>query len=101
LHEAANLNSEVLPEIAAGGAGPTQPTIVLTAMGIDPFQAAFMDEAYLRRMNEAKADFYSEFAALAPRGENRLVEGAGHSTLHTDRPDAVIEAIHDLIDWST
>jgi pimeloyl-ACP methyl ester carboxylesterase len=97
LNETANLRREVLPEIAAGGAATTQPTIVLTAMGIDPFQAAFMDAAYLRRLNEVKAVFYSEFAARAPRGENRLVQNAGHSTLHTDRPVAVIEAIRDLI----
>jgi pimeloyl-ACP methyl ester carboxylesterase len=100
LQEMSNLNSEVLPEIAAGGAAPAQPTIVLTAMGIDPFQAAFMPEAYLARMNERKAVFYSEFAALAPRGENRLVANAGHSTLHTDCPGAVIEALTDLIAWT-
>jgi pimeloyl-ACP methyl ester carboxylesterase len=100
LQEMSNLNSVVLPEIAKGGAAPTQPTIVLTAMGLDPFQAAFMPAAYLRRLNERKAVFYSEFASLAPRGENRLIENAGHSTLHADRPDAVIEALNDLIGWS-
>jgi pimeloyl-ACP methyl ester carboxylesterase len=100
LQEAGNLNSEVLGEIAAGGGAPAQPVIVLTAMGIDPFQAPFMDQAYLRELNPKKAGFYSAFAALAPRGENRLLEDAGHSTLHTDRPDAVVQAIRDLIAWS-
>lgn len=100
LQEAANLNSEVLPEIAAGGAAPGQPTIVLTSMGIDPFMAPFMSEATLRELNVQKAAFYAAFSALAPRGENRLLPDAGHSTLHTDRPDAVVQAIRDLIDWS-
>jgi pimeloyl-ACP methyl ester carboxylesterase len=100
LQEAANLNSEVLPEIAAGGAAPGQPTIVLTSMGIDPFMAPFMPEPTLRELNAQKAAFYAAFAALAPRGENRLLPDAGHSTLHTDRPDAVVQAIRDLIDWS-
>jgi pimeloyl-ACP methyl ester carboxylesterase len=100
LQEAANLNSEVLPEIAAGGAAPAQPTVVLTSMGVDPFMAPFMPEPTLRDLNARKAAFYSAFAALAPRGENRLLPDAGHSTLHTDRPDAVMQAIRDLIDWS-
>jgi pimeloyl-ACP methyl ester carboxylesterase len=99
LQEAANLDREVLPEIAAGGAAPAHPTIVLTAMGIDPFMASFMPEAALRELNVQKAAFYSAFAALAPRGENRLLPDAGHSTLHTDRPDAVVGAIRDLIEW--
>lgn len=100
LQEAANLNSEVLGEIAAGGAAPAQRAIVLTAMGIDPFMAPFMDEGHLRELNARKVAFYSAFAALAPRGENRLIADAGHSTLHTDRPDAVVQAIRDLIGWS-
>jgi pimeloyl-ACP methyl ester carboxylesterase len=100
LQEATNLNSEVLSEISAGGAAPGQPIIVLTAMGIDPFMAPFMPEPTLRELNARKAAFCSAFAALAPRGENRLLPDAGHSTLHTDRPDAVVQAIRDLIDWS-
>jgi hypothetical protein len=60
--------------------------------------APFMPAPYLRDLNERKAGFYSAFAAAAAQGENRLIEGAGHSTLHTDRPDVVIEAIGDLID---
>ncbi len=98
LDEARNLQPEVLEEIRHGGAMPDAPMIVLTAMGIDPFMAPFMDEAYLERLNALKARFYADFARSAPRGEAREVDGAGHSTLHTDRPDAVLEAISDLLD---
>jgi pimeloyl-ACP methyl ester carboxylesterase len=94
LEEAANLTSEVLPEIAAGGPPPT-PIIVLTAMAIDPFMAPFMDGAYLRELGERKRAYYDSFAAAAPWGENRLID-AGHSTLHTERPEAVLAAIRDL-----
>jgi pimeloyl-ACP methyl ester carboxylesterase len=95
VQETANLNSQVLPEIAAGGAAPAAPMIVLTAMGIDPFMAPFMPAPYLRDLNERKRVFYSDFAAAAG-GENRLID-AGHSTLHTERPDAVVQAIRDVM----
>jgi pimeloyl-ACP methyl ester carboxylesterase len=97
LQEARNLRTEVLDEVRLGGALPDTPLIVLTAMGLDPFMAAFSPERYLRETNNRKQVFYSDFAGSVPRGENRLLLDAGHSTLHTDRPDAVVEAIRDLI----
>jgi pimeloyl-ACP methyl ester carboxylesterase len=97
LQEAKNLQTEVLDEIRNGGALPDAPLIVLTAMGIDPFMAPFMAEPYLRELNACKEAFYTAFAKSVPHGENRLLQDAGHSTLHTDRPDAVIRAIADLI----
>lgn len=97
LQEAKNLQPEVLDEIRDGGPLPDAPLIVLTAMGIDPFMAPFMAESYLRELNDCKQAFYGDLAGSVPRGENRLLTNAGHSTLHTDRPDAVIRAIHDLI----
>ncbi len=98
LQEARNLQTEVLDEIRLGGAMPDAPLVVLIAMGIDPFMAAFAAEAYLRDLNDRKQTFYTAFAASVRRGEARSIEDAGHSTLHTDRPDVVVEAIGDLID---
>jgi hypothetical protein len=98
LNETANLQTEVLGEMRGGGALPDAPMIVLTAMGLDPFMAAFSPEPYLRDLNARKKVFYDAFAASTPRGENRLVENAGHSTLHTDRPDAVVKAILDVVE---
>jgi pimeloyl-ACP methyl ester carboxylesterase len=98
LQESANLNSQVLPEIREGGALPDTPLIVLTAMGIDPFQAALLSTSYLRELNVRKLAFYDAFAASQPRGENRAIEYVGHSTLHTERPDVVIAAIRDVVD---
>jgi len=98
LSEAANLQTQVLDEIRAGGPSPDAPMVVLTAMGIDPFMAPFMPEPYLRGLNERKAAYYDTLAATVSRGENRRVADAGHSTLHTDRPDAVVQAIRDVIE---
>lgn len=97
LDEARNLQPQVLNEIRAGGPLPDVPTIVITAMGIDPFMAPFMSAADLARINERKLSFYEAFAASLPRGENRALADAGHSTIHVDRPDAVLKAIADVL----
>jgi len=98
LDEGRNLKGEICEELRAGGPLPDVPVIVLTAMGIDPFMAAFAPEAYLRALNAGKVGLYDALAASVTLGENRLLPDAGHSTLHTDRPDAVIAAIRDLIE---
>jgi hypothetical protein len=77
---------------------PDVPLIVLTALGIDPFMAAFMPERYLRELNDGKRVIYTALAESVPRGEHRVLENAGHSTIHTDRPDAVVQAIRDLLE---
>jgi pimeloyl-ACP methyl ester carboxylesterase len=85
-------------ELRNGGDLPDVPLIVLCALGIDPSMAATMSESYLRTINDGKRVLYRTLAASVPRGEYREVEHAGHTTLHTDRPDAVIRAIHDLVE---
>ena len=71
--------------------------IVLTATGLDPFMAVMSTPAYQRDLIARKTKFYDALAASVPRGENRLTPNAGHSTLHTDRPDAVVQAIADAV----
>jgi pimeloyl-ACP methyl ester carboxylesterase len=97
LDEVRNLHTGVFDELRQGGPLPDVPLVVLTAMGIDPFQAAFIPEAELRELNALKEPIYEALARSVPRGENRSLPNAGHSTLHTDRPDAVIGAIHDIV----
>ena len=98
MQERKNLFSEVEAELREGGQLPDVPVIVLASMGIDPFMAALMPVAQLRELNSRKAALFRPLVDSVPRGEYREVEGAGHSTLHTDRPDAVVQAIRDLLD---
>ncbi len=88
----------LMTELRNGGNTPDVPLIVLCAMGIDPSMAAIMSESYLRKLNDGKRVLYTALAESVPRGEYREVENAGHDTIHTDRPDAVMRAIRDLID---
>ena len=98
LQEMRNLRTEIFDELRRGQNPQKIPLIVLTAMGIDPFMAAFMPEPYLRTINAAKIGLYMALANSVTHGENRVLEDAGHSTIHTDRPDAVVMAICDLVD---
>lgn len=50
--------------------------------------------------NNVKNTIYTKLANSVPRGEHRLLKNAGHTTIHTDCPDEVIEAIWNLLDMS-
>jgi pimeloyl-ACP methyl ester carboxylesterase len=98
LQEVKNLESKLLDEVRHGGDTPDVPLIVLASMGLDPFKKAFMPESYLRQMNDGMRVVYQALAESVPRGELRELKDAGHSTIHTDRPDAVVQAIRDLLE---
>jgi hypothetical protein len=72
--------------------------IVLTGMGIDPFRSLFATDASQRELNEVKLAINRAIADSVPRGEHRALEDAAHATFHVDRPDAVVQAIRDLLD---
>jgi len=47
--------------------------------------------------NDGKLRLYRALAGSVPRGENRVVEGAGHASIHWSHPGAVLQAIQDLL----
>ncbi len=97
MKEQKNINTEIAEELRAGGAMPDVPIILLAAMGIDPFMAVLMPRAQLVELNEQKSNIYEPITASAAHCDYRKVDGAGHSTLHTDAPEAVVEAVRDLL----
>jgi pimeloyl-ACP methyl ester carboxylesterase len=88
----------ICAETRAGGDMPDVPLIVLTGMGIDPFRAMFTTEASQRQLNDIKSAINQAIANSVPNGEHRALEIAGHATFHIDRPDAVVQAIRDVLD---
>ena len=87
-------------ELRRTGKMPDVPLIILTAMGIDPFKQAVSggtSEALLREEIEGKRRLYTALAESVSQGENRLVDDVGHVTLHLRRPNAVQQAIQDLL----
>jgi pimeloyl-ACP methyl ester carboxylesterase len=86
-------------EVRHAGPLPDVPLIVLCSTGSDGFKTAVSvgeSAALLREELEGKRRLYAALAATVPRGEIRLVD-AGHVTLHLRRPDAVLQAIRDLL----
>jgi pimeloyl-ACP methyl ester carboxylesterase len=97
LKEAKNFES-ICDEIRRGGDMPDVPLIVLTGMSIDPFRAMFATEASQRKLNDVKLAINRAIASTVPHGEHRVLENAAHATFHVDRPDAVVQAIRDLLE---
>lgn len=77
--------------------------MLLTATDIDPFKRAViagMSEELVAAETAGKLRLYDEVAASFTHGENRRVEGVGHVTLVMQRPDAVVNAVRDLMGLS-
>jgi pimeloyl-ACP methyl ester carboxylesterase len=98
LQQAKNVE-QIYDEVRHAGEMPDLPMIILTSMGIDPFKEAVSQgtpESLLREEIEGKRRLYTAWADSL-HGENRLIEDVGHVTLHFRRPDAVLQAIQDLL----
>ncbi len=91
---------ELASELQHGGDLPDVPVIVVTPSGIDPGMRLLMSPKALREEADGKRKRNAALAGSVTHGEHRVVENARHSTIITDRPDAVIQAIRDLLDRS-
>jgi pimeloyl-ACP methyl ester carboxylesterase len=89
--------AQLAEELHGGGTVPDQPSIVLTATGIDPGLRLLMSPSALRAMTEGNSRLYAALAASVTHGELRALDDARHSTLTIDRADAVVQAARDLL----
>jgi hypothetical protein len=102
LREASNVD-QLYDEVRRAGPLPDVPLIILCSMGTDGFRQAVSigeSESLLREEIEGKRRLYTDMVSSVPRGEIRLVE-AGHVTMPFRCPDAVLQAIQDLLSIST
>jgi len=102
LQESKNVD-ELYDEIRHAGPMPDVPLIVLCSMGTDGFKEAVsagVSESLLREEIDGKRRLYTAMIESVPRGEIRLVDG-GHVTMHFRHPEAVAEAIQDLLGRAT
>ena len=102
LQESKNVD-QLYEEIRHAGPIPDVPLIVLCSMGTDGFKEAVSvgeSESLLREEIDGKRRLYTAMVESVPRGEIRLVDG-GHVTLFLRHPEAVAEAIQDLLGRAT
>lgn len=85
-------------ELRAGGDRPDVPMIILSGTAIDPAQTMLAAEAQLREQIVGSEKLYAAIVAKSPRAEHRSLDDASHPTIPMARPDAVADAINDLID---
>jgi pimeloyl-ACP methyl ester carboxylesterase len=89
---------QVADELKAGGPVPDRPVIVLATLGVDAGMRLMMRGKTLRDMTEGHKRMYTALAGSVTHGEVRFLDDARHSTIVTDRPDAVVAALRDLRD---
>jgi pimeloyl-ACP methyl ester carboxylesterase len=97
--ERGNLAS-LADELRGKGPIPDVPLIALTALAADPGQDHFISADLGRELRDRKTELYDAIAKSVSHGENRLLDDATHSTITMDRPDAVVDAIRDLVGWA-
>ncbi|MFI1241376.1 alpha/beta hydrolase [Nocardia salmonicida] len=86
--------TEVATELHAGPNLPDVPLIALSVLGADPNQSA---EA-LAEIHDGRRRMDAAVVNEVSRGEQRIITDTVHHRLCFDRPDAVVEAIRDVVD---
>lgn len=94
--EGANVLS-LLAALREGGPLPDVPLVVLSATAVDANQTMFQPEDLVREQIAASHLLYEAVVAQAPRGEHRSVDDASHVSIPMARPDAVAQAVRDLL----
>ncbi|MFE6919791.1 alpha/beta fold hydrolase [Nocardia sp. NPDC057663] len=81
-------------ELHAGPGLPDVPVIALSAMGPDPTQSP----ETLRQLHDGRRRMDAALMRGFTHGEHRVLADTVHHRLCFDRPDAVVQAIRDVVD---
>ncbi|WP_405705506.1 alpha/beta hydrolase [Streptomyces xanthophaeus] len=85
-------------ELLAGPGVPDVPVVALSVLGTDPAQQVLASERTLREMNEGKNRMDAALVSGVSNGEQRIISDTSHHRLCFDRPDAVVQAVRDVVD---
>lgn len=86
--------TDLATELRAGPSIPDVPVIALTVVGNDPTQQALTSQ----EMNDAKTRMDAALVSGVSHGQQRILSDTLHHRLCFDRPDAVVQAIREVVD---
>lgn len=95
--EAANVLA-LFDEVRHGGPEADVPVIILSGTGTDATQTLLSDGDLVRQQIDGSHQLYDAIAARTPGWEHRVLDDASHLSLPLARPDAVHQAINDLLE---
>ena len=81
--------AELATELRAGPNVPDVPVVALTVLGTEPAEL---------EMQDGKTRMDAALVSAVSHGEQRILSGTSHHRLCFDRPDAVVQAIRDVVD---
>ncbi|MBL1099590.1 alpha/beta fold hydrolase [Streptomyces coffeae] len=87
---------ELATELRAGPNIPDVPVVALSVLGSDPTQQGLT----LQEMHDGRTRMDAALVSAVSHGEQRFLTDTFHHRLCFDRPDAVVQAIRDVIDWA-
>jgi pimeloyl-ACP methyl ester carboxylesterase len=89
-------------ELQDGPDIPDVPVIALTVTGTDAADQAMLSEhlEQAQRARDGKKRLDAAIVNSVSHGEHRVLSDAGHTFVIVDRPDAVVQAIRDVVDWA-
>jgi hypothetical protein len=90
--------ADLATELRAGPNIPDVPVVALTVVGADPAQQAVTSEQILQEMHDGRTRMDAGLASSVSHGEQRILSDTSHHRLCFDRPDAVVQAIRDVVD---
>ncbi|MCX4681104.1 hypothetical protein OG413_38525 [Streptomyces sp. NBC_01433] len=90
--------TELATELRAGPNVPDVPVVALTVVGTDPGQQALTSERTLREMRDGRTRMDAALVSAVSYGQQRVIPDTAHHRLCFDRPDAVVQAIRDVVD---
>lgn len=85
-------------ELAAGPGLPDVPLVALTVVGGAPAQRAPESERIAREMRDGRTRMDAALVDAVSYGEQRVLSDTLHHRLCFDRPDAVVQAVRDVVD---
>ncbi|MBB5960636.1 pimeloyl-ACP methyl ester carboxylesterase [Saccharothrix tamanrassetensis] len=89
--------AELATELLAGPDIPDVPVVALTVLGVDPAQQSLTSERTLQEVHEGRRRLDAALVSAVSHGEQRILRDTLHHRLCFDRPDAVVQAIRDVV----